>query len=540
MALAQPLNSHPLGLEKRAWIGSLFVGLPAVVLLVLAWAAPFPHIPFFRDSSTYAYLGIELLHGHLPIRDFWDQKPGAIAWVDAAAFLIASPDQRTLFWLDIVFSVGVVASAVWALSGLAGRLPTAAVLAWAVLFYRLPNVFEGGNLTEQYALVPAFIALGAGVRAVTGPPDQRMRWAALVGVAAGVAALFKPTAGTAAPALVVALIVAFLQSRDRSCLRAAVVCTAIAASVVVLAVAGYLAAGTSPSDLYADLIVYNSKYPPPFGFATLTAAVHSFSLHRALLQIPLAAVLLRLIGELWERRLTPVATLVVAAMALDVAALIAPGFFYGHYYMLLIPSFTIGLAWAIGGLVSLAARLTPLARMRWLTPNVVATAALSLLLLITFPVKTLVHPNGLIALTGGSPIPLVDGATVQAIERVCQPNQPIYVWGSEPEIYVESGHPSSSRYIYITPLQMPGYDNGRRMAQLISDLEANPPCTVIDASNGYPLAPPLDDTERANWHVPADNRVAFLGLDPLYEYINSHFIYEESAGAYRILVPRTA
>jgi hypothetical protein len=539
MARAQPLESRSVGFKKAAWIGSILVGLPAVVLLVLAWVAPYPHIPFYRDSSTYAYLGLELLHGHLPIRDFWDQKPGAIAWVDAAAFLFAAPNQWTLFWLDIVFSFGVVAAAAWAVSGLTGRLPTAVVLVWGVLFYRLPNVFEGGNLTEQYALIPAFVGLGAGVRALAGPPERRMRWAVLAGLSAGVAALFKPTAGTAAPALVVAMVVALVQSRNRGYLRAALACAASAIGVVVLALAAYLAVGTSPGDLYADLIVYNAKYPPPLGLATLEAAVQSLSLHRALLQIPLAAVLLRLFADIWGRRLTPVAMLVVTAMAMDVAALIAPGFFYGHYYMLLIPSFTVGFAWAIGGLVPLAARLMPLGGMRWLTASLVVTVVLGLLLLINFPLRSLVHQNGFLALASGSPIPLVDGATVQAVERICRPHQPIYVWGSEPEIYVESGHPSSSRYMYISPLQMPGYDNARRMAQLISDLEANPPCAVIDASSTYP-APPLDDTERASWHVPDDHRLAFLGLDPLYQYINSHFIYEESAGAYRILVPRTA
>jgi hypothetical protein len=522
-----------------ASIGGLIVSLPAILVIVLAWAAPYPNIPLYRDSSTYAYLGVEILHGKLPIRDIFEQRPGGIAWLNAAAFLVSPPDQRTLFWLDILFSVCVVLAATWAVSSVAGRLPAAAALVWGALFFRLPYVFDGGNLTEQYAMLPAFLALGASVRALKSTPDRRARWAVFAGCAAGAAALFKPTAGTAAPALILALLVGLIQTADATYRRAAIVCVASAAAVVILAVIGYLVVGTSPADLYADVVVYNSKYPPAIGLATIQAANDSLIQHRQVL-IPLVAVLLGVVTELWGRRQLAVATLIVAAMGMDVAALVAPGFFYNHYYMLLTPSFTMGLAWALGGLAPLVARLPAVARASKFRWELAITLVLGLELATYFPVAHLFKVDSFKALASGSPIPLADGPTVLAVQHLCRAGQPIYVWGNEPEIYFESGDPSSSRYIYLAPLQMPGYDNQRRITQLINDLAASPPCVVVDASNGNATVPPLDDVQRAQWQPPDDHRFAYVGLDRLYEYVNSHYQFEESAGPYRVLVPRLA
>jgi len=54
---------------------------------------------------------------------------------------------------------------------------------------------------------------------------------------------------------------------------------------------------------------------------------------------------------------------------------------------------------------------------------------------------------------------------------------PVFVWGSEPVIYILAGRPPASRYIYNVPLRVEGYAEKARTA-LLAELRARPPAAV--------------------------------------------------------------
>ncbi|BAJ64634.1 ArnT family glycosyltransferase [Anaerolinea thermophila] len=133
----------------------------ALVVFVLPIFTLLPYSPWVmkglhRDSGVFLYVGQQILNGGLPYRDIWDHKPPVIYYVNALGLLF--DNSRWGVWtielVCLVISsllayqlikkhfgdfVGLIVSTLWLLT--------------------LVFVLQGGNLTEEYALVFQFLLL---------------------------------------------------------------------------------------------------------------------------------------------------------------------------------------------------------------------------------------------------------------------------------------------------------------------------------------------------------------------------------------------
>ncbi len=85
--------------------------LPAIMILiflVLCLGLPTFYYPLGRDQGNLAYSGSIILKGQVPHRDSWDQKPPGVAYLYALAFLLFGKSMEAVRALDILYHLVTV------------------------------------------------------------------------------------------------------------------------------------------------------------------------------------------------------------------------------------------------------------------------------------------------------------------------------------------------------------------------------------------------------------------------------------------------
>ena len=239
-----------------------------VALLVLI-RLPSLAQPAGADQSLYAYVGQRILHGELPYRHAWDQKPPAIHYTYALLWSLW-PDDRVVAAADLAVAVAT-ALVLWRLGRRLG--PRGAGECAALVFLLLSNPALGrlGGVRVRgqcevfigLTCAAAFLVLHRAASAGVDERRRRLRLSAWSGVLFGLAFLYKYNAGAVFLAGLAAAwlwsTVADGGSRIRAWLTLATGLTAgLAASVVALA--AIFLAGAAIEDLYQATIAYNLFY----------------------------------------------------------------------------------------------------------------------------------------------------------------------------------------------------------------------------------------------------------------------------------------
>ena len=501
---------RPSAWPLRASWGPILVLVP-VGALVFLWAAHYPPattvtLPMGRDGGIFAYIGSQVLHGQVPLRDIWEPKPPGVFYLDAAAFLIGGSRESSVLWLELVWGMLIVAAAAWTFRMLARPWVAIAATLLLVLVYRQPQLLVGGNMTEEYALLPMLLALGCSLRAVAPRSQHRMLWAAGAGGAAAAAALFNGLGATPIVGLFAGLSAlprAPGSSRFRA-MGAGLVAFALPLVSVLLA---YFLIDGLPQLIDVEFTYLRVYSPGVLGPALVAVSVGAVGLALALgprLSTPqglgLAAVPL------------------LATMSADLIAFATRGHLRPHYALLLLPAAIALLAWALERWISDGASRRPVrARVTALVLALLALAFAGLQLGAQDPPDL----ERIVALVSGTPI--ATPPIIAAIENRCGPAESVYVWGWEPAINFLSARRSASRYPDTIPLQLPGYDNQRRVGELVSDLARNQPCLVIDTSALNPGAPPLNAANRVGWTPLLADPGSYASFDDVYRFIDANY-----------------
>lgn len=139
---------------------------------------------------------------------------------------------------------------------------------------------------------------------------------------------------------------------------------------------------------------------------------------------------------------------------------------YYHYYVSLLPSLSVliaFLAWAI--LSAQVSSVNRLSRWIWL-------AVLSLPVIVTGWYVTIAAIHRTESLN-------VQEA-VNFIQQNSQPDEAILQWGTNVRLHFLTGRPAASRYTYQQPLFTPGYVTPGKIQEFLSALQENPPVLIVD------------------------------------------------------------
>ena len=345
------LEATPLSLKWRMhfprWIIDAVL-LTALLVFLVTVLLPFSPVYFpvpTLDPGVFLYAGKLVREGGLPYRDFWDQKPPLIFYINAVGLSMGSGDASGVFWLKIALLLIGAILGFTAMRQSFGLLPAVfGTLLW--MSYR-PLLTKDGNIPEEYALPLQFASIALVVKTGAGRKAWLLWFAA--GSLAGLATLLKPTLIGAMLAVILVVIASKVKERawGRATLAALVFAlgwlTPVAFSVVVALAQGYL------GDYWSSVVLYALKYVAVDRSSYLGILARLADLYHPMVLIVVglgyAAAAVALV--FMKRTASPSRRLLtwgLIAFPLELLLIGLPQKSFMHYYLALLPCFSVLLA----------------------------------------------------------------------------------------------------------------------------------------------------------------------------------------------------
>jgi hypothetical protein len=469
------------GLASGRWLGfAAFLGVAAVAVL-LRW--PLASIPLERDEGEYAYIAQRWLRGEVPYRDAFDQKPPGAFAAYALFFRMFGESIEAIHWGTQLYTLITLALIVLAgrrLFGLGAGL-TAALLA----AFMTADCCVLGNAanTETFLTLPLTVGFLATLQAVE---RSSAGWAAIAGACGTLAMLCKQVA---LPNAAFHFLLLLAAGRRRLALVAAYVA---GAAVALAPVVGYFADAGALREFWDCVVGHNLAYArrvpvylypgtflgsflpvvrqwwPILGFAGVTLCTPD---ERPSVLSPWLRP--RRLAGLW--------------LLASFAGVSVGGYYREHYYIQAIPPLAVLAGRGVG---ILASRWAP--RRQTVTAVALSVAAVVYGVLIApWYYLTGTPAEKCSAIYGGNPFresPFV----AEYLARHSDPDDTVFIFGSEPQLLFYAGRKSASRYIFVYPLMTSFPGTGERQDSVLRELTDRPPRFVVAVNT---IASFLDDDQ---------------------------------------------
>ncbi len=193
------------GLSRFSLRTTWIVALALAAGLGLAVRIPSIAEPLGIDQSLWASAARGLSRGLVIYRDVWDHKPPGIFLAYLGAFDLFGWTPGSIAWLDLLASIATTVI-VWAIVRRIGSMATAALAAALYAVLTVPSWLYGNGGFLERSVAETFVVVGVGVAAWCAAGFRRLvsiRGAIGIGLAIGVAIVFKPNAAIYLPALLV-------------------------------------------------------------------------------------------------------------------------------------------------------------------------------------------------------------------------------------------------------------------------------------------------------------------------------------------------
>ena len=417
------------------------VALVWALAVLLRWLVA--DIPLERDEGEYAYAAQRWLAGDALYRDVFLHKPPAVVAVYAVVLQLFGATPAAIHWGAQVWTLGTLACIVW-LGARWIALPAgiAAGLV-AVLLTVDPATLGNSANTEFFAILP--LTLGVLIAQARARPLLRAFGAGALGAAA---LAFKPVV---APVVGFTLLL-LLAAPGARALR--LLAWALGGLAVATPVAGaFVAAGTF-AEFWDATVLYNLAYGSFVSFRDSgdTLALQVRALRPALWPVALAAALAPIV-LLPPRRAGRGRRVAIAAgwLAAALLAVLAGGYLRRHYFVYLVPPLALLAGAGLHGVARcvasgrIASALAPL-----LALGIVAHAV-AVSPWYYFPsseehrVRRIYQQN-----------PFFESLPIAAwLAARSEPDDSIFIFGSEPQILFYAKRRSATRYMFVYPLHAP-------------------------------------------------------------------------------------
>jgi hypothetical protein len=438
-------------------------------------------LPLETDECNYAYTAGRLLEGDRLYVDVWDHQPPGVFVLFGAAIAMFGDEPVVFRSLAMVFSLASMLLLAGIGRVLRGRWCGAAAALLFALTSADPGTAGEGCNREIFMNTFVLAAWYAAARA-DWPAGRR---ALLAGLALGLGSVIKTVLVVHWVALAPVLLLAVPAggSRGRTALRTLVLFAGGPAAVWLLT--GTYFAVTSRWHAFVDAVfLFNVGYAGGEGSllgrfaAFFSPEGHPFTFDSAIaLWIAGAAAAVWLVVRIVTRRDVAAALGLALALASFVAACL-PAHFWPHYYYLLIPALVLALAIAFGD------GLGPDRRRLWPLSGRSKASLGALVVLLGFVAygqyrDYLSQPPFGITVKRYNSRDFWGRAMGEKVRAVTDPDDTIFVSGSDTGVYYYAQRRCASRYTMITGLAegYPGVVQRRQV--LLDELTANPPRLVL-------------------------------------------------------------
>lgn len=459
-------------------------------------------LPLETDECNYALVGARLLAGDRLYVNVWDHQPPGVFMLFGGVIALFGHAPIVFRCLATAFSLASLLFVYAILRRIAGR---SAALLGAMLFAIVSSdPGTGGEGCNREIFMNALLLAGwyFALRPTRGrdpqaPPLTKggLGGVALAGFCIALASLLKTNVAVHWVFLAAWLAFDAARSVERTKRVRRIVTTLIAFSLgPILIWAGtfaYFAATDRLHEFLDAAFLFNLGYTDvrePFlmrFWRFFAPPRHPFIFESALplwlLSIPAAAWLLFRFATHRDKNASAVSLLLAASYV----ATCLPGRFWPHYYYLMIPAVVLAVATALGSLAACAPpRGEPPPNRQIARPRLVLTlAALQPLVVGTVLYAEYHHylsqpPLG-ITIKRYNTRDFWGRAQGENVARVTDPDDTIFVFGNDAEIYYYADRRCASRYTMITGLQtgMRGAEERRRI--MMQELRAAPPRLIL-------------------------------------------------------------
>ncbi len=482
--------------SRRSLINAL--PLVAICLLPILIYLPFAGSPFERDEGTYATIAQGVLHGQVPYRDLFDNKPPLVyGWYALSFLLFGEHTAAPRIVASLLLSVTTLA--LFAQARL--LFPRGVAYLAATLFAvstGVPFLALHAN-TEAYLLLPLVTSVAS---FTVGMNSRRLPWFVLAGVLGALAIATKQVAVWNLVALAVVAIVWRWRTADDTRERLGPFLALVAGAIGAMGVIAipFLATGALDDLVYAN-VSYNWLY---IGFLTWGERILNLGSGMAFVFLAVAPLLVAACFGLITvlRRGKRAADYLIVGWAVASAIGVASGGrFFPHYFLHLVPAMAL-----LAAIVIYERFARPGMQLR--SRPAIMFGLLLVAVALTTNAVLYVAPRG-------AEKQLAENVYYQKeweqssqalglyIKERTDPEDTIFNFGREPQIYFYADRRPAVQYFYDWAYQ---YDE-RTLVQTVDTLRLKRPAYILDST-----LPPL---------FPAGQRPEALRklLDDDYEYV---------------------
>ncbi len=290
------------------------------------------------DSAVFIYVGERMGEGLLPYRDLFDHK-GPLLYVIEAAGCAMTPGKYTGLWILELLNLTVTLTLMLAVCSHLCRRRSSTVLAVMLAFVVCGRqLYEGGNLTEEYAL--PWIALGMLVFLRyfrTGVLHYRE--VLLLGVAFGAILLLRINMAALWLAWTPVTLVLLWRRGQKSAVPRCIGSFLLGMGMILAPFLLWMLVRGFLREFWACYVLFNFRYAEEVGGGVL------YTLHLTgwMVKITLPAVPLLLLGLVREVR-NPRYLACLLLVCVSAAAAMMSGRDYPHYLIILLPPLAAGFA----------------------------------------------------------------------------------------------------------------------------------------------------------------------------------------------------
>jgi len=464
-------------------------------------------LPLEVDECIYAYAGERLLAGDRLYVDIWDHHPFGGYALFAAAIALAGNQPEVFRWMAIGFSI-ISLGLIWAIARRTGGA-AAAVVAAALFALASSDPGTAGEGCNREIYMTTLLLAAWWLAGTPTPPTRA--GVLLAGAMIALASAFKMVAAVHWCALAAYLAWAHHKRGDWRRVVGRLLVFALAPLVLWVATGAYFAATGRWADFLDATVHFNLGYAAGSGgfrrFLRFFAPGQQSQVFASALPLWIAAAAAGagyLLPQMAERR-RQVLALVLFAIASYVAVCL-PGRFFAHYYYLMIAPLVLLVAAACAhwGAVWTSVRRRSPAR---LLPGLMVIGALAA----SESVHYLSQPPFGITVGRYHGRDFWGRAIGAMLARVTAPDDFVFVYGNDAEIYYYSGRRCASRHVMLVGLEEGSRNLELHRRQLISDLRRNLPRVILvlfdhppfpewkaflDEHYGEPVAFAFDERDR--------------------------------------------
>ncbi|NKB99517.1 MAG: hypothetical protein GKR90_13615 [Pseudomonadales bacterium] len=512
-----------------------------VVLLACLFISTVVSIPAFpgRDSSVFIYVGDGLLDGALPYIDRWDHKPPLVFLLDAIALSLSDGSLWGIWVMEALFLLAVTLIAFTTISRVFGQLIGG--FAVSMLLLQFGQFLDGGNLTEEYALLFQFLAVQVFLRTINSK---------LVGfssaIALGVLGAFSFLLKPSLIGIWLGIGCYWLMAHPWNHTIRLVGNAVVGATIVFALFAAYLlsfSSGTVFVDaVFSYSLAYTNEISVAQRFDVILALFETSALAEIALVTWLIGVILVVTDSSRNKLMDAILKLALVLVPIELILISTSGRSYLHYYLTSLPTMTLLFALFGYQLHSMSTWFLPFLNESKNLQTFAKASVLFLPLLLVSSQVASIHPTFMENLRKGTSVVLGDTPpfttndhtlVVEAIRRGSFPQDPILVWGAEPQIYFFSKRKAPTRFFYQYPLVTPGYNTDQVFEGFLASLTNDNPVFVVDTYNPY--LPPLDPVARLNWPGPAEPYVYDQAkFEDFFAWFNRNYDLKETINNFTI------